>query len=365
MLSTELNIWHREGVRLFEVEEELGAVLENIATAKEGIFHSRKIVFLTAKEFQQEAVAHPCTMASKCALAIIALGGIPMIIIGSLACFNYYRISPVDQVFTSIPDMINYSNEGQAITYLAQAVEFILMPTTILFFKKPYNKARNLAIRSIYLEKITQPTLSLSQVHFLIDRANRDLAKYGHLPLPIGDSLEEICQLKNRLEAIEEEVEYDKSRLLSLRHITYLVTCDMLKEIKSASMLSSLKKGFFSFALIGTTAAVWHPLMMGVFGNIAPFNQQSPLGLISEDSEVIENATSLYSNLGHVPEYIATGLIISGLSLKILFGQKYCRIRCQLMDQIYDRHIKNGELDPRISDVLYRKKQSEQHRASG
>lgn len=357
--NTELNIVHGEGARLFELEEELGAVLKNIETAKEGIFYSRKIVFLTAKEFQQESVAHPCITASKCALVIIALGGLPMVVIGSVACFNYYRISPIDQVFTSVPAMINYSNEGQSITYLAQAVEFILMPAALLFLKNPYNKAKTKAIKSIYLEKIAQATLSLSQVHFLIDRANRDLAKYGHLPLPVGDSSDEIYYLKNQLEAIEEELEHDKYKLLSLRHITYLVTCDMLKEVKSASMLSSLKKGLFSFALIGATAAAWQPLMMGVFGNIAPFNQQSPLGLLSDDPEVLENTTSLYSNLGHVPEYIATGLLISGVSLKILFWEKYCRIRRQLIDQIYDKHIRNSELDPRISDLLYRKKQSE------
>lgn len=349
----------REETRLFEIEEGLKEILAEIETEKARSCHGRKISLLTAKKFQQEAISHPYATASKCVLVVVGLMGLPMALIGSWACFNYYRFTPIDQVFTNIPAMINYSNEGQAITYLIQGVEFILIPTTILLFNKPYHKAQTVTLRNIYLEKIAKSTINPSQVFFLINRANSDLAKHGHLPLPMGNSAEEINHLQNQLESIEEELERDKCKLLSLKHIIYLVACEILREVKCSSKLSILKKGFFSFFLIGATTSAWHPLIMGIFGNLAPFNQQSPLGLASEDPQILEETTGLYSNLGHIPEYLASGLLISGLSVKILFGEKYQRIRLQLIDQIYDKHIKNSELDSRVSDLLYRKKWQE------
>ncbi len=339
------------GQKKFEIERRLASVIDEIEAEKKLSF--RRVIFLIKNSFVQEAMEKPWTTMLKCTLFASALAALYPVAIGSLACLNSYRVEQLSNIISSNLEKANiavqiYSNVGQGIMYVVQEFELLLIPSAIWLFKDSYNRAMCREITSVYTRKLQQNTdLDSASRAFLIQRANRELSIYGGAPI------------LNGIELIQKQIATEKKQLFSKCNIINLVGREVIKDAKNSSCGKNLTVTVAGVALLTLSGLVQHPLIYGTLACFAAFRVQSPQDLDSSDIDDRTNATALYSNLGHVVEYIITVFAVVGLAAKILLQKKYKVIACRLIEQIYNKHIQNESLPKETSDLLYKLKQKE------
>lgn len=336
----------------FEIEQRLECTIREIDREK-GLPY-RKIIHLTGTAFFEEAKDAPCKVAAKCMLLLVSIGFVYPNGLGSFACFNSYHVGNLKDITTSEFAKANsavqiFSNLGQGVTYITQLLEMLIIPSVMWSFKGLYNKAICQEIASIYSSKICRnPDLTPEEIAFLINRANKELARLDGFPI-IKDGVE--------VEFIQSEIDREIKGQFIGRKIVYLVGCEIVKDVQSASWRSIFTKTAASVSLVAMTVAIQHPLFYGALACFEAFNIVNPKDLTSSDIDINTNATAVYSNLGHALEYIVAGCTLSGLTFKALLWNKYKKIARDLIANAYNERIQDTSLSKEVSDLFFRRKQ--------
>lgn len=160
--------------------------------------------------------------------------------------------------------------------------------------------------------------------------------------------------LQRRLERVLKLIEEEKSQELSVRNLTYLTTCDVLKTAKDNKLWTCVK-----VAGIAVAIAALHPLVLGSIACFSVYRVSDWNDLYSNDTDVAINAIGLYSNLGHSVGYLLEGLEIMAATTGLIVWPSYKRAVCKTIETIYEKQIRNKGLCPKEQDFLFKRKAAE------
>lgn len=165
------------------IEDDLKHILRDIKQEKEAQFSIRNIIYQTGREFRNDARNYPWWTAAKVMTLIVAGACLHPLIVGSVACFNIYRIQHWNDLYSSDIDTANtatqlYSNSGHGVGYLIEGVEIVAI-SAALIIRKCYMKAAARIIDSIYSKYIPQ-CRTIEQQNFLWELKQQELMAHGH-----------------------------------------------------------------------------------------------------------------------------------------------------------------------------------------
>lgn len=143
-----------------QIEKNLAFILQGIEREKETALSFRNVVLLTAREFKKDFQQSRWGTAAKIATLCAVGACLHPLIVGSIACFNIYRIQHWNDLYSSDIDTANtatqlYSNSGHGVGYLLEAVELVAISAGLLL-RSCYKKAVAREISAIYEKAIAE-----------------------------------------------------------------------------------------------------------------------------------------------------------------------------------------------------------------
>ncbi|PIS02066.1 MAG: hypothetical protein COT85_07980 [Chlamydiae bacterium CG10_big_fil_rev_8_21_14_0_10_42_34] len=186
-----------------QIEQNLRPTLLSIDAEMSKWFTIKNMTYLTGIELKQKAKTYPWWVAAGVA-AVVATGVLMHpLVIGSIACFNVYRIESYNDLYSSNIDTANnatqlYSNLGHSVGYLVEGIEITALSTAFLI-RSSYLRAAAKKIDEIYNAHIAKAQTSEEQ-NFLWDLKKEELSRYGFSLLAFSDEIQEAQKSENRLE---------------------------------------------------------------------------------------------------------------------------------------------------------------------
>lgn len=149
------------------------------------------------------------------------------------------------------------------------------------------------------------------------------------------------------LETIHQEI-HD---LTSGRSFVYLMLKEFAIEAKEHPWKTAAK-----IAMIFTTVAALHPLILGAIACVNTYRLISWDDLYSSDSNIANIASQLYANLGHGVGYLVEGLELNIITNCVLLRGSYKRAKSLVVEHIYNKYIHSETQASEISEFLYTRK---------
>lgn len=160
--------------------------------------------------------------------------------------------------------------------------------------------------------------------------------------------------LEKGLFPIIQNIEIEREEVLSKKNIIYLTLKEFIIDVKAHPWKTAAK-----LALVGTTALLLHPLIIGAIACINSYRLLQINDLYSTDAAIANTASQLFANLGHGVGYLVEGIEISFFTSCVLFRSSYKRAMVQLIEELYDKHVHSTNLNIQERNFLYKMKKAE------
>lgn len=166
-----------------DIEKDLVPIKREIDAAIDKQFSKKKFIPLLASQFVQEAKKHPWLTSAKVLCAGIIVGAMHPLVVGSVACFNVYRLGDWKDNFSTDKEVVNnsaqlWSNAGHGPGYLAEGLS-ILALAILLLGRNSYHKATCRVIEKAYHDYLQDSSRPKEERDLLYEMRERELAYYG------------------------------------------------------------------------------------------------------------------------------------------------------------------------------------------
>jgi len=342
---------------LFSIEEGLASVINQIKSEQKQALYVRKIFHLTLVDFWQEAKKNPLAAVAKISLLLVTLGIAHPSIVGTIACMNGYRLENWNDLYSSDPNIAAvatqlFSNLGQGVSFIILQGRTVFVVSGMLFYNS-YRSVKHRSLLNIFNKQIESKMLSKEENEFIEKMKREEIYKCRHLSCV--DDLEDHRD-DPVIKKIRSQIAQEMKSQISSKHIFYLTVSGFLKSTTKHPWITMGK-----IALFGIGACALHPLLLGTIACLDAYRVENVSDLYSSNLTVANNATQTYSNTGHVMEYLTTSVAIMAFGYKSLFQQCVRKAKRKIINDIFDKFIRDPSLSIDESDMLYEMKQREIH----
>ncbi len=333
----------------FNLEHRLSSEISSIEAPRK--WHWKKAVNLAICSIYEEGIRRPWTTLAQGIIATVGLSAIYPNAVGSWACLKTFDVVPLSDMESSNLETAmvaaqGIGNTGMAVTYMVQLYELIFHPIFHRFISEPYNRRICHEITKAYNLAIIKAN-SPCEKEFLVQRTNRELLRYGGLPLSKNINIDEIQQQINR----------DLKHRLRKKNIIYLTARQIKQDINTSSWEQFSAKTAKTVVIVGLVGICSAILSIGTYGCFKPFDLQNPSELESSDPHKVENAVANYANAGHGLEYVAVMGMLGFKGIQSIIGNQYKKVIHQQIHQSYMSHLVKEELSSEESNLLFQRMQ--------
>ena len=163
-----------------------------------------------------------------------------------------------------------------------------------------------------------------------------------------------LSDLELKLTPVLTEIETKRHRHLAMKRLILPTAREFCQEIREDrwKIVSSLAWG--SLPLI-----ILHPIIVGTSACLSAYRVEDWTDVYSSNMQVADNASQLYSNLGHAIGYVVEGVALTFLSGRLIFKKSYDRALFNRIGEIYNPAIENPERTIEEKNFLYGLKRRE------
>jgi hypothetical protein len=158
------------------------------------------------------------------------------------------------------------------------------------------------------------------------------------MPLSLCNCSLSLFDIEQNLAPTLAEIDKEKRKRLA----KYRLIVPTFQSLWQRAQTSTLKT-IASLALASLPLLAVHPIVVGTSACLNAYRFEDWTNVYSSDDEVGNEASQMYSNMGHAVGYVIEGIALSLLSTKIIFEPSYDRAVFNAIESIYHQAIAKQE----------------------